>query len=155
MGARANVSAVEFGYNDHHGECFPRERPRAFLPPSTLSRFEARIMARPLRLAAWICCVLLLALPVHKTLGADSSPPRLKRADSFLGSHFDFHAGADCTEVGKNTTPEMVENIIRLVHPDYLRIDCKGHPGDRYTVTMACYQEPPCCCLARVARAIR
>ena len=57
------------------------------------------------------------------------NPPRLKRADSFLGIHFDFHAGEDCKEVGKNTTPAMIENILNLVHPDYLQIDCKGHPG--------------------------
>ena len=62
-------------------------------------------------------------------VSATDSPPRLKRADSFLGIHFDFHAGPDCTEVGKNTTPAMVENIIDLVHPDYLQIDCKGHRG--------------------------
>jgi hypothetical protein len=59
----------------------------------------------------------------------DTTPPRLKRADSFLGIHFDFHAGPDCKEVGQNTTPAMIENIINLVHPDYLQIDCKGHPG--------------------------
>ena len=53
----------------------------------------------------------------------------MKRADSFLGIHFDFHAGEDCTEIGKNTTPAMIENIIDLVRPDYLQIDCKGHPG--------------------------
>lgn len=60
---------------------------------------------------------------------AEGNPPRLKRASSFLGVHFDFHAGPDCTEVGRNTTPEMVENIIRQVGPDYLQIDCKGHRG--------------------------
>ena len=60
---------------------------------------------------------------------AADTPPRLPRADSFLGIHFDFHAGADCTEVGKHTTRAMVENIINLVHPDYLQIDCKGHAG--------------------------
>ncbi len=60
---------------------------------------------------------------------ADSAPKRLSRADSFLGIHFDFHAGKDCTEVGKNTTPEMIQSIIDQVHPDYLQIDCKGHPG--------------------------
>ncbi len=73
----------------------------------------------------------LLFLAVCVLLGAPAAegqdPPRLKRADSFLGIHFDFHAGEDCTEVGKNTTPAMVENIIDLVHPDYLQIDCKGH----------------------------
>jgi hypothetical protein len=54
---------------------------------------------------------------------------RLKRADSFLGMHFDFHAGLDCTEIGKRTTREMIETIIDQVHPDYIQIDCKGHPG--------------------------
>lgn len=58
-----------------------------------------------------------------------SYPKRLKRADSFLGIHFDFHAGVDCTEIGKNTTREMIENIITQVRPDYIQIDCKGHPG--------------------------
>jgi len=57
------------------------------------------------------------------------APPRLKRADSFLGIHYDFHAGPDCTEIGKNTTREMIENIINQVHPDYIQIDCKGHRG--------------------------
>ncbi len=57
------------------------------------------------------------------------TPKRLKRADSFLGVHFDFHAGKDCNEIGKNTTREMIESVIDQVHPDYLQIDCKGHPG--------------------------
>lgn len=54
---------------------------------------------------------------------------RLKRADSFLGIHFDFHAREDCKETGKNVSPEMVEHIIDLVKPDYVQCDCKGHPG--------------------------
>ncbi len=56
-------------------------------------------------------------------------PKRLKRSESFLGIHFDFHAGPDCTEIGKNTTRAMIENVINQVHPDYIQIDCKGHPG--------------------------
>lgn len=58
-----------------------------------------------------------------------ATPKRLKRADSFFGLHFDFHAGADCTEIGKNTTPAMIEKIIAAAQPDYIQIDCKGHPG--------------------------
>jgi hypothetical protein len=61
--------------------------------------------------------------------GSGAVPKRLKRADSFFGIHFDFHAGPDCNEIGKNTTPEMVEKIIAAAHPDYIQIDCKGHPG--------------------------
>jgi hypothetical protein len=61
---------------------------------------------------------------------AGATPPRrLKRAESFFGLHFDFHAGPDCTEIGKNTTPAMVEGILAAAHPDYIQIDCKGHPG--------------------------
>jgi len=56
-------------------------------------------------------------------------PKRLLRSESFFGLHFDFHAGRDCTEIGKNTTREMVQNLVNRVRPDYLQIDCKGHPG--------------------------
>ena len=56
-------------------------------------------------------------------------PLRLRRADSFLGIHFDFHAREDCTAVGSNTTPAMVAEILDQVRPDYIQIDCKGHPG--------------------------
>ena len=55
-----------------------------------------------------------------------TGPRRLKRADSFFGIHFDFHAGMDCKEIGKNTTPEMVEKIIAAAHPDYIQIDWQG-----------------------------
>ncbi len=57
------------------------------------------------------------------------APARLRRADSFFGIHFDFHAGPDCTAVGSNTTPAMVAEIIDRVRPDYIQVDCKGHPG--------------------------
>lgn len=60
---------------------------------------------------------------------AAESPARMKRADSFLGIHFDFHAGADCNRVGERTTREMVELVINKVRPDYIQIDCKGHRG--------------------------
>ncbi len=60
----------------------------------------------------------------------DAAPhKRLKRSESYFGIHFDFHAGPDCTEIGRNTTPEMVERIIEAAHPDYIQVDCKGHPG--------------------------
>ncbi|MDR1455313.1 MAG: hypothetical protein LBJ01_06655 [Tannerella sp.] len=56
-------------------------------------------------------------------------PARLRRDQSFFGIHFDFHAGDDCREIGKHTTPEMIDAIIELVHPDYVQTDCKGHAG--------------------------
>jgi hypothetical protein len=67
-----------------------------------------------------------LPTPVKATA---APPPRLRRADSFLGIHFDFHAGADCTEVGKDVSAAMIERVIDRVHPDYVQCDCKGHAG--------------------------
>ncbi len=56
-------------------------------------------------------------------------PEQLRRSESFLGIHFDFHAGDDCREIGKNVTPELVASIIDQVKPDYIQVDCKGHRG--------------------------
>ncbi|MCC7375675.1 MAG: alpha-L-fucosidase [Verrucomicrobiales bacterium] len=57
------------------------------------------------------------------------SGQRLKRSESYFGLHFDFHAGDDCNEIGKNTTREMVERIIDAARPDYIQVDSKGHRG--------------------------
>ena len=91
------------------------------------------------RLAAFPLALLALTAAAP---AAPQEPPRLKRADSFLGMHFDFHAGMDCTNVGVHTTPAMVENILNLVHPDYLQIDCKGHPGLSSYPTKVGHQAP-------------
>jgi len=99
-------------------------------------------MATRWRPTALLSCVPAFLPILGQAFAADATPPRLKRADSFLGVHFDFHAGEDCTEVGKNTTPQMVENIIRLVRPDYLQIDCKGHPGLSSYPTKVGHQAP-------------
>ena len=64
---------------------------------------------------------LALVAPAIVTAAAEM-PRRLTRAQSFLGIHYDFHAGKDCTEIGKNTTREMIENIINQVRPDYILI---------------------------------
>jgi lysophospholipase L1-like esterase len=83
----------------------------------------------PLR---WYAGALLIDGELKQTQATSqptTAPKRLKRSESFLGIHFDFHAGPDCTEIGKNTTRAMIENVIDQVHPDYIQIDCKGHPG--------------------------
>jgi hypothetical protein len=71
----------------------------------------------------------LSAFCLNTLSAVESNPSRLKRSESFLGIHFDFHAGPDCTEIGKNTTRAMIEKIINQVHPDYIQTDCKGHRG--------------------------
>jgi hypothetical protein len=70
---------------------------------------------------------LIILLGLAATAAPGATAPR--RADSFLGIHFDFHAGPDCTNVGARTTREMVTAVIDKVRPDYIQIDGKGHPG--------------------------
>ena len=64
------------------------------------------------------------------------------RKDSFIGMHFDFHANDDCTEIGKQTTPEMIQYIIDTVKPDFLQCDCKGHRGLASYPTKVAYPAP-------------
>lgn len=54
---------------------------------------------------------------------------KLKRADCFFGIHFDLHASEDITDAGKTLTYAMVDTFLTKVRPDFIQIDCKGHPG--------------------------
>ena len=68
-------------------------------------------------------------LPLTRPDAEQPQPARLRRADSFLGIHFDFHAGMDCTQMGATLSEEMVQQVIDKVHPDFIQCDCKGHAG--------------------------
>jgi len=54
---------------------------------------------------------------------------RLKREDSFFGIHFDLHAGERDDRIGATLTEGMIDSFLTAVDPDYIQIDCKGHPG--------------------------
>lgn len=51
-----------------------------------------------------------------------------KRAESFFGVHFDFHAEADET-VGAIVDEAGIARMLDCVKPDFVQIDSKGHPG--------------------------
>ena len=68
--------------------------------------------------------------------------PTLKRAESYLGIHFDFHANWDCKEVGRYVTDEMIQAIIDKVRPDYIQCDCKGHRGISSYPTKVAFPAP-------------
>jgi len=74
--------------------------------------------------------LFLLAFTSLITLAQpQKSTEKLKRADCFFGVHFDLHASEDITDAGKTLTPEMVDTFLTKVRPDFIQIDCKGHPG--------------------------
>lgn len=52
-----------------------------------------------------------------------------KRKESFWGLHFDFHATPNDGVQGKDLKEEDIRRICHLLKPDFIQIDCKGHPG--------------------------
>ena len=49
--------------------------------------------------------------------------------DAFFGLHYDFHAQATDTELGRETTYEHIRAMLEKVQPDFVQYDCKGHAG--------------------------
>jgi hypothetical protein len=75
--------------------------------------------------------IVVLGISIFTTLHAQpqSKHEKLRRADCFFGVHFDLHASEDITDAGLTLTPEMVDTFLTRVQPDFIQIDCKGHPG--------------------------
>ncbi len=57
------------------------------------------------------------------------STGKLARKDCFFGLHFDLHPSKSDTDLGRDVTPAMVENLLARVQPDFVQYDCKGHAG--------------------------
>ncbi|ULQ50714.1 hypothetical protein [Flavihumibacter fluvii] len=68
----------------------------------------------------------LLPMLIFATIG--NAQPK-KREDSFFGIHFDFHATQNNKEIGMTFTPGMIDSFLTIVRPDFVQVDCKGHPG--------------------------
>lgn len=49
--------------------------------------------------------------------------------DVFFGIHYDLHAKAEDTELGRELTPEHLRERLQRIRPDWIQCDCKGHPG--------------------------
>jgi hypothetical protein len=74
--------------------------------------------------------LLLIFATVFFTFSQSVKPEiKQKRADSFFGVHFDLHASEDIANAGKTLTAAMIDSFLIKVRPDFIQIDCKGHPG--------------------------
>ena len=47
----------------------------------------------------------------------------------FFGIHYDLHAKAEDTELGRELTHEHLRERLTRIKPDWIQCDCKGHPG--------------------------
>ena len=53
---------------------------------------------------------------------------RKKRAESFFGIHFDFHAMPGQI-VAEDFRPDLIERLLDGAKPDFVQCDTKGHAG--------------------------
>jgi alpha-L-fucosidase len=50
-------------------------------------------------------------------------------SQAFSGIHYDLHANADDTELGRELTPEHLRDALAKLSVDWIQCDCKGHAG--------------------------
>ena len=93
--------------------------------PFQSALFKLRVLANALLYVA----IFVGLTPLLCAQDTARTRVRPTRAESFFGVHFDFHAGVNNQNIGAQTTPEMVQTIIDTLKPDFIQIDCKGHPG--------------------------
>lgn len=74
-----------------------------------------------------ILIILLIVAAIISVHGQQAQ--KLRRADCFFGVHFDLHASEDITNAGQTLTEAMVDTFLKAVKPDFIQVDCKGHPG--------------------------
>jgi hypothetical protein len=70
----------------------------------------------------------LLTLPRSSRSQVSGAAPNWHE-NAFFGIHYDLHANADDTELGRELTPEHLRERLRRTRPDWVQTDCKGHPG--------------------------
>lgn len=89
-------------------------------------------MKNPLIFCLVLCCFATYVIHAQ-------TKPKLRRSEAFFGFHFDFHASKTDT-IGTTFTAAMIDSMLTLTKPDYIQVDCKGHPGIASYPTKVGYQ---------------
>ena len=79
----------------------------------------------------------LLGLTAPTTAQSPKTPSNatgpVRRSDGpirrYFGLHFDFHAETTDSALGRNLSEQRMDSLLSAVKPDFIQIDCKGHPG--------------------------
>ena len=70
----------------------------------------------------------LLTVPQSSRSQVPGSTPNWHE-NVFFGIHYDLHAKAKDTELGRELTPEHLRERLLRTRPDWVQTDCKGHHG--------------------------
>src|SRR5208283_5375769 len=85
-----------------------------------------------LRRIAMMVFAGFLMCPLSLYRGTEAQSPRATpnwHDNAFFGIHYDLHANAKDTELGRELTPEHLRERLLRTRPDWVQTDCKGHPG--------------------------
>lgn len=74
------------------------------------------------RKSAFLLTLLIITVAFFENCSAQVN-------DRFAGLHFDFHAQATDTTIGKNFSPALIDSFLKMVKPDYIQVDSKGDFG--------------------------
>ena len=58
-----------------------------------------------------------------------TSPGKWHGKRFYFGLHYDLHAGKGDTELGTRCGPKDLTPMLKLMSPDFVQTDCKGHAG--------------------------
>jgi hypothetical protein len=73
--------------------------------------------------------VILLACKLSAQINNGLNSKFIGRENSFFSLHFDFHATEKDSQIGKTSSAEIIDSMLTLIKPDFIQVDCKGHPG--------------------------
>ena len=71
--------------------------------------------------------LFLLLLSLTQVIA--QTPKQAPSHKRYFGLHFDFHAETGDSAVGKNLSERSMDSLLSAVKPDFIQVDCKGHPG--------------------------
>jgi hypothetical protein len=73
--------------------------------------------------------VLLLVSCTAQLLAQQTVQAPATNAKRYFGLHFDFHVEGGDTHIGRNLSEGQLDSLLTAVKPDFIQVDCKGHPG--------------------------
>ncbi|WP_080238463.1 alpha-amylase family protein [Spirosoma rigui] len=76
-----------------------------------------------------ILVVLLLAFSQCPLPAQPNGQAPTVNTNRYFGLHFDFHAEGGDSLVGRNLSERQLDSLLTAVKPDFIQVDCKGHPG--------------------------
>lgn len=72
---------------------------------------------------------IFLLLLILFTQAVAQAPKQGLSGKRYFGMHFDFHATKDDSFLGRNLSEKRLDSLLLAVKPDFIQVDCKGHPG--------------------------